>query len=73
MIKLETPLGPLFIRSTEILAVSPERGREGCSLVYCGLFPDGVSVDKTPLEILTIIISAEKYAEYEFEIVDDEE
>lgn len=74
MIQLETPLGPLFIRSSEILAVAPERGSAGHSLIYCGLFPDGVSINKSPLEILELIIQAEaEEHEIEFEIVDDEE
>jgi len=72
MIKLETPLGPLFIRSSEILAVAPERGRSGCSLIYCQLFPDGVSVDKTPVEILELIVTAEQVFEEEIE-TDEEE
>lgn len=75
MIKLDTPLGPLFIRSSEILAVAPERGSKGHSLIYCGLFPEGVSINKSPLEILELIIEAEyeDADEIEFEIEDDEE
>ena len=73
MIKLDTPLGPLFIRSSEILAVAPERGSQGHSLIYCGLFPEGVSINKSPLEILELIIQAEyEEEEIEFEIEDDE-
>lgn len=73
MIKLDTPLGPLFIRSSEILAVAPERGSQGHSLIYCGLFPEGVSINKSPLEILELIIQAEyEEEEMEFEIEDDE-
>jgi len=75
MIKLDTPLGPLFIRSSEILAVAPERGSKGHSLIYCGLFPEGVSINKSPLEILELIIQAEyeEEEEIEFEIEDGEE
>lgn len=67
MIKLETPMGELFIRSSEILAVSPEVGRPGCSLIYCQLFPEGISINKTTPEIVQLIVEAELEFEYEID------
>lgn len=48
----------------------PERGRPGCSMIYTQLFPDGLSIDMTPDEILEELMGAE---EWEFEIIEDEE
>lgn len=67
MIKLDTPMGELFIRSSEILAVTPEVGRPGCSLIYCQLFPEGISINKTTLEIVQLIVEAELEFEYEID------
>ena len=71
MIKLETDLGDLFIRSGEILAIMPEKNRDGCSLIYCALFADGISINKTPVEVLELIASAEYEIEYEYEDEDE--
>ena len=71
MIKLETDLGDLFIRSGEILAIMPEKNRAGCSLIYCALFTDGISINKTPIEVLELIASAEYEIEYEYEDEDE--
>lgn len=68
MIRLETDMGSLFIRTSEILAITPERGRDGCSMIYCGLFPEGISINKSPLEILEMIVAAESW-----EVSDEEE
>lgn len=74
MIKLNSPLGEVYLRPTEILAVMPERGRPGCSLIYTVLFPDGLSVDMGADKIVEIIMSSEYYLEEcEIEIEDDEE
>ena len=63
MIKLETPLGPLYIRPEDIIAITPEIGRPDCSVIYCGLFPNGVSIDRSPLDILELIIAAQEIGE----------
>lgn len=70
MIKLKTEQGDLYIRAGEILMLLPERGRPGCSMIYTQLFPDGLSIDMTPDEILEELMGAE---EWEFEITGDEE
>lgn len=70
MIKLKTEQGDLYIRAGEILMLVPERGRSGCSMIYTQLFPDGLSIDMTPEEILEELIEAE---EWEFELIEDDE
>ena len=48
----------------------PERGRPGCSMIYTQLFPDGLSIDMSPAEILEELTKAE---EWEFELIEDDE
>lgn len=60
MLKLETPFGAIYVRSTEIMAVMPERGREDRSLVYCVIFPEGVSTDM-PAQLIVELIGCAEY------------
>jgi len=73
MIKLQTPLGEFYVRPTEIIAVAPERNRPGCSLIYTSLFPDGLSVDMSTLEIVGLIFDAEAEEEFEIEFTPEDE
>lgn len=73
MIKLQTPLGEFYVRPTEIIALSPERGRPNCSLIYTSLFPDGLSVDMSTGEIIELIFDAEAEEEFEIEFEADVE
>ena len=73
MIELKTPLGQFWLRSSEVIAITHERNRPGCSIVYTQLFPDGISVDMTPLEIIELIWDEEAEYDVEFTAEEDEE
>ena len=58
LIELNTSLGPLYVRASEIHAVMPELNNPSCAMLYSVIFPNGVSIDESVESVVTKITAA---------------
>lgn len=67
MVRFETAFGPVWVRSSEIIAILPEKNRAEHSVIYTYIFPDGLAVNEAPTRVVELIASAEHAASDEEE------